>query len=85
MWLAHSNRQVQVFFAIIAHFRPAFVLMENVVDIFKKEDGAYFKFALGSLLKNGYQARIGCIDAMSHGVPQGRWRCVPVPIACQLA
>ena len=48
--------------------------MENVLDIFKKGDGEYAKFAMLRLLNMRYQARLGCIAAADHGVPQGRWR-----------
>lgn len=65
---------MKTFYTYVEHFRPPFVLMENVLDILKKEDGAYVKYALGSLVNLGYQARVGLISAMSQGVPQGRWR-----------
>lgn len=66
---------MKTFFDVVETFSPAFVLMENVMDIVKKEDGAYFKHALASLISLDYQARYGAIDAMAHGLPQGRWRC----------
>jgi DNA (cytosine-5)-methyltransferase 1 len=69
------NRQVQAFYDVIQWFRPAFVLMENVMDIFHKQDGMYVKFAVGRLLSMRYQTRVGCIAAADHGAPQGRWRC----------
>ena len=44
-------------------------------DILKKEDGAYLKYAMGSMLDIRYQVRSGLLAAGNFGVPQGRWRC----------
>ena len=44
-------------------------------DILKKEDGAYLKYAMGSMLDIRYQVRAGLLAAGNFGVPQGRWRC----------
>ena len=52
---SRSNRQLQVFVEMVRWWRPRFVLMENVQDILKKEDGAYMKYALGSMLSLRYQ------------------------------
>ena len=71
------NRQVQAFYDVIQWFKPAFVLMENVMDIFHKQNGMYVKFAVGRLLNMRYQTRVGCIAAADQGAPQGRWRRVP--------
>ena len=68
------NQQVKVFYAIVQHFRPAFVLMENVMAVFCKEGGVYIKTAIASLLSCGYQTRVGAIDALGPGLPPGRWR-----------
>ena len=48
--------------------------MENVTDIFKKEDGTYAKSAMASLLSMRYQVRAGIIAACDQGVPQCRNR-----------
>ncbi len=71
---SHRNRQVQAFYDVIEWFQPGYVLMENVLDIFKKQDGMYAKFAASRLLNMRYQTRLGCIAACDHGAPQGRWR-----------
>ena len=63
------------FYNTIDWFRPSFVLMENVLDIFKKGDGLYAKMAASILLDMDYQTRTGIIAACHHGAPQGRWRC----------
>ncbi|KAL0043430.1 hypothetical protein WJX79_004501 [Trebouxia sp. C0005] len=68
------NRQVTAFYSVVDFFKPGFVLMENVVDIFKKEDGTYAKSAMASLLAMRYQVRAGIIAASGYGVPQIRNR-----------
>ena len=68
------NRQVTAFYNVVDFFKPGFVLMENVVDIFKKEDGTYAKSAMASLLAMRYQVRAGIIAASGYGVPQIRNR-----------
>lgn len=70
------NRQVTAFYNVVDFFKPGFVLMENVVDIFKKEDGTYAKSAMASLLAMRYQVRAGIIAASGYGVPQIRNRSV---------
>ena len=70
------NRQVTAFYQVVDFFKPGYVLMENVVDIFKKEDGTYAKSAMASLLAMRYQVRAGIIAASDHGVPQIRNRSV---------
>lgn len=71
------NRQVRAFYDVVEYFRPAYVLMENVLDILKKEDGTYAKSAMASLLNMRYQVRTGVIAACDQGVPQSRNRCGP--------
>ena len=78
------NRQVFAFYDTIKWFQPSFVLMENVLDIFKKGDGEYAKLAGSILLDMDYQTRTGVIAACHHGAPQGRWRCGAVLYACLL-
>ena len=73
----YRNRQVMAFYHTIKWFDPGFVLMENVLDIFKKQNGMYVKMAATTLLGMDYQTRTGIIAAAHQGAPQGRWRCVP--------
>jgi DNA (cytosine-5)-methyltransferase 1 len=68
------NRQLLVFLAMAAWWRPSYVLMENVHDTLKKEGGGYAKYAVGRLLNEGYQARLALMAAGQYGVAQGRWR-----------
>ena len=74
-----QNRQVQAFYDVIEFFQPAFVLMENVKDIFVKQGGLYAKYAQARLLSLRYQMRLGLIAACDQGAPQGRWRCAQLP------
>jgi site-specific DNA-cytosine methylase len=48
--------------------------MENVLDILKKEDGLYAKFAAATLVNLRYQTRTGLVCSAYYGVPQVRWR-----------
>jgi site-specific DNA-cytosine methylase len=68
------NRQILVFLAMVKWWRPAYVLMENVQDTLKMEDGAYVKYGMGDLIVSGYQTRLALIAAGMFGVAQGRWR-----------
>ncbi len=68
---------MEAFYDVVDHFKPSFVLMENVVDTLRKEDGMYAKSAMGSLLLLNYQVRMGIIAACDQGVPQARNRYRP--------
>ena len=65
---------MEVFYDAVDWFKPGFVLMENVVDTLRKEDGVYAKSAMASLLLMSYQVRMGIIAACDQGVPQARNR-----------
>ena len=65
---------MEAFYDVVNWFKPGFVLMENVPDILKKEDGMYAKSAMGCLLDMRYQVRMGIIAACDQGVPQARNR-----------
>ena len=65
---------MMAFYNLIEWFKPAFVLMENVADILRAQQGAYAKFAVGRLLALRYQTRLGLVMASSQGAPQTRWR-----------
>ncbi|KAL6519679.1 hypothetical protein OROHE_017369 [Orobanche hederae] len=69
-----KNKQLLVFMDIVAHLKPKFVLMENVVDIVKFSEGFLGRYALGSLIAMGYQARMGMMAAGAYGLPQFRMR-----------
>ncbi|KAL3626531.1 hypothetical protein CASFOL_030080 [Castilleja foliolosa] len=69
-----KNQQLLVFMDTVKYLRPKFVLMENVVDILKFADGYLGRYALGSLVGMGYQARMGLMAAGAYGLPQFRMR-----------
>lgn len=69
-----KNKQLVVFMDIVSYLKPKFVLMENVVDILKFAGAFLGRYALGRLVSNGYQARIGMMAAGSYGLPQFRRR-----------
>ncbi|GMH42684.1 hypothetical protein BSKO_10603 [Bryopsis sp. KO-2023] len=71
----NRNYQLQVFFKVIAYFRPSFTLMENVQHIFVQDDGMYVKYAIMKLLALGYQSRLAVLSSNGCGAPQNRWRC----------
>ena len=41
---------MKAFYDVIEWFQPGYVLMENVLDIFKKQSGIYVKFAIAQLV-----------------------------------
>nr|AVP26960.1 chromomethylase [Salvia miltiorrhiza] len=69
-----KNKQLVVFMDIVSHLRPKFVLMENVVDLVKFAGGFLGRYAMGSLVGMGYQARMGMMAAGAYGLPQFRMR-----------
>ncbi|KAK4478115.1 hypothetical protein RD792_017393 [Penstemon davidsonii] len=69
-----KNKQLLVYMDIVAYLRPKFVLMENVVDILRFSGGFLGRYALGSLVSMGYQARMGLMAAGNYGLPQFRMR-----------
>lgn len=69
-----KNRLLKAYFDLVEYFKPSYILMEQVQDIFKKEHGAYARTAAALFLNNGYQVRCGLMAAGSFGVAQGRYR-----------
>ena len=59
---------------IVEYLKPRFAIMENVVDIVKFAKGYLGRYALGRLVANNYQARVGLMVAGSYGLPQFRMR-----------
>ena len=70
-----KNRQMPLFFEIVAYLKPRYVLMENVPDMFKFTTGIYGRFSVSRLIELGYQGRVGFMVAGRYGVPQYRMRC----------
>ncbi|KAH7843378.1 hypothetical protein Vadar_015896 [Vaccinium darrowii] len=69
-----KNQQLIVFMDIVEFLKPRFVLMENVVDIFKLAGGVLGCYAISRLVSMDYQSRVGILAAGSFGVPQCRMR-----------
>ncbi|KAK3157308.1 hypothetical protein QOZ80_2AG0119120 [Eleusine coracana subsp. coracana] len=69
-----KNKQMVTFMDIVAHLKPKYVLMENVVDILKFADGYLGRYALSCLVAMNYQARLGIVIAGCYGLPQFRMR-----------
>lgn len=67
-----KNRLAKTFYEIIDYFLPPFILMEQVMDIFKNQDGVYGKFAMAKLVANRYQLRAGIMTAGAYGCAQVR-------------
>ncbi|XP_012573783.1 DNA (cytosine-5)-methyltransferase CMT2 isoform X2 [Cicer arietinum] len=68
------NRQIVVFMDIVRFLKPKYVLMENVVDILRFDNGSLGRYALSRLVHMNYQARLGIVAAGCYGVPQFRLR-----------
>ncbi|KAL1224749.1 DNA (cytosine-5)-methyltransferase CMT2 [Cardamine amara subsp. amara] len=68
------NQQIIVFMDIVEYLKPAFVLMENVVDILRLDKGSLGRYALSRLVHMRYQARLGIMTAGCYGLSQFRSR-----------
>ncbi|KAF5735727.1 Chromomethylase 1 putative isoform 3 [Tripterygium wilfordii] len=69
-----KNKQLDVFMNVVGYLKPKFVLMENVVDLVKFSHGFLGRYALGRLIDNNYQVRMGMMAAGAYGLPQFRMR-----------
>lgn len=58
----------------IKHFRPGFVVVENVPGLFRRTDGTVLKDFQDFLRRLGYNFEDGIINAGHFGVPQNRMR-----------
>ncbi|KAH7856187.1 hypothetical protein Vadar_033694 [Vaccinium darrowii] len=67
-----KKHQLIVIVDIVEFLKPKFVLMENVVDIFKLAGGVLGCCAIARLVSMDYQSRVGILVAGSFGVPQCR-------------
>ncbi|KAL2333947.1 hypothetical protein Fmac_015160 [Flemingia macrophylla] len=68
------NRQIVIFMDIVKFLKPRYVLMENVVDILRFDQGSLGRYALSRLVHMNYQAKLGIIAAGCYGLPQFRLR-----------
>lgn len=68
---AHLLKQFQKF---IKHFRPGFVIVENVPGLFRRREQSILPDFLDFLNGQGYAWDDGVINANHYGVPQNRKR-----------
>ena len=73
------SKLVRHFFSLALRFHRArgpldFILMENVPDLEKFQDGRLLKREVKRLEDNGFRVRVFTIDAASYSVPQHRRR-----------
>lgn len=64
------------FVAVVEHLRPAAVLVENVPDLPRWNDGAVLIGLYESLQELGYRVDARILDGFRHGVPQHRQRLI---------
>ena len=62
------------FMAVVRHLRPRAVLVENVPELPRWDDGAVLAGFYESLRELGYEVDARIVDAFRHGVPQHRAR-----------
>ncbi|CAH9132941.1 unnamed protein product [Cuscuta epithymum] len=68
------NRQIIIFMDVVEFLRPKYVLMENVIDILRFDNGSLGRYALSRLVRMRYQTRLGILAAGCYGLPQFRLR-----------
>jgi len=68
---AHLLKQFQKF---VRHFRPGFVVVENVPGLYRRKDESILPDFLDFLKAQGYVWDDGVINANHYGVPQNRKR-----------
>jgi DNA (cytosine-5)-methyltransferase 1 len=68
---AHLLKQFQKF---IRHFRPGYVVVENVPGLYKRTNESVLPEFLSFLKRLGYAFSDGIINANHYGVPQNRMR-----------
>ena len=67
----------------IRHFRPGFVVVENVPGLYSRRDSSILGDFLGFLTAQGYDHKDGIVNAGHHGVPQNRKRYLLVASRCR--
>jgi len=63
-----------VFVGMVAHFKPEWVVWENVPGVLSSNGGRDFGSFIGALASIGYGFAWRCLDAQYFGVPQRRRR-----------
>lgn len=59
---------------VVEHLRPSVVLLENVPDMARWNDGAVLLGVMQALRESGYEPHARVLDAFRYGVPQHRAR-----------
>jgi DNA (cytosine-5)-methyltransferase 1 len=62
------------FVEVVEHLQPSVVLLENVPDMARWNDGAVLLGVMQALRQCGYEPQARVLDAFRHGVPQHRAR-----------
>jgi DNA (cytosine-5)-methyltransferase 1 len=70
------NSLLMSFARICKHYRPDFVVMENVPEVLTGKYREYFRAATDELESAGYNLTVDIIDMSLYGVPQRRRRAV---------
>lgn len=74
----HRNTLVARFAEIVASYRPAAFMFENVEGFLTLDHGDYVLDLLGPLIEAGYKLHLRKINAANYGVPQHRKRVVAI-------
>lgn len=69
------NQLFRRFLLYIDHFRPKFVVMENVAEIYNAYGGQVKEEIVTSLEGMGYSVNVKVINVAEYGIPQNRRRC----------
>lgn len=72
-----SDRRAELwrsFVEVVDHLRPSIVLLENVPDMARWNDGAVLLGVMQALRESGYDPHARVLDAYRYGVPQHRAR-----------
>ncbi|WIA20554.1 hypothetical protein OEZ85_004945 [Tetradesmus obliquus] len=69
-----KNRLVTAYMKLIGYLQPSFIFMEQVCDVWRKENATYARYAMTLMVGSGYQAHAAICVAGEYGVPQGRMR-----------
>ena len=70
------NSLVVSFLSFVDHYRPKYVVFENVQRFATFKKGAVLQLVVSSFLALGYQCTVGVLQAGAYGVPQTRRRTV---------
>lgn len=72
----HRNNLFEQFVALVGHFRPRFVVFENVVGLMHHKGGTVLREIQESIESLGYSMCTGVLNTVHYGIPQRRERLV---------